>query len=46
MPVCIGAWITGGGTSGNVAINYAQNTSDAGALVIKKGSFVRYSKIV
>lgn len=46
MPILIGAWIFDGGTAGDVAINYAQATSDAGSLTMKKGSFAKITRVV
>lgn len=40
------AYITSGGTSGNVVLNWAQNTSDAADLVLKKGAHLRITKVV
>ena len=45
MGSVINAIIFGGGTAGNVIPQYAQNTSDAGTLVMNKGSLVRYTNI-
>lgn len=38
-------WVYGGGTSGAIEIGVAQATSDAGSLTVKKGSWVRYTKL-
>lgn len=40
------AYLIEGGTSGNVVLNWAQNTSDAGNLVLNKGSFLRATRLV
>lgn len=39
------AIVVGGGTAGNVQLQYAQNTSDAGALQVLKSSLVEATKI-
>lgn len=39
-------WVFGGGTAGDLALQWAQNTSDAGNLTVKKGSFLRVTKLV
>lgn len=39
------AVIFGGGTAGNVKLQFAQNTSDAGNLKLLKGSSVRYVRL-
>jgi hypothetical protein len=43
--VYLAGWVYGGGTPGNVAVQWAQNTSDAGNLTVKKGSYLRAQKI-
>lgn len=39
-------WVFGGGTAGNVTLQWAQAASDAGNLVMKKGSFLRAKKLI
>ena len=39
-------FIFGGGTAGNVQLQFAQNTSDASNLIVKAGSFMRYTRLV
>jgi hypothetical protein len=39
-------YIFGGGTSGNVQLQFAQNTSDASNLTIAKGSMLRYRRLI
>jgi hypothetical protein len=41
-----GARILDGGTGGSVTLQCAQNTSDAGAITLKKGSFLRATKLI
>lgn len=43
--VHVAGWVTGGGTAGDVALTFAQNTSDAGNLLIKKGSHLKYYRV-
>ena len=43
--VGMSGWIFGGGTAGAVNIQAAQNTSDPGNLVPKKGSWIRYTQV-
>lgn len=42
----INGFVTSGSTSGNVNLTWAQNTSDAAALVVQKGSFLRITRLV
>lgn len=44
--IYLAGWAFGGGTGGSVALTWAQNTSDAGALILRKGSFLRASKLI
>jgi hypothetical protein len=46
MGVTIGVIVFRGGTLGNMVLQWAQNTSDAGNLVVKKGSVLRAMKVV
>ncbi len=46
MPVSCAAYIAEGATSGTIFLRAAQDTSDAGNLVIKAGSFMRITRIV
>lgn len=39
-------FIFGGGTAGNAQFQFAQNTSDASNLTIKKGSMLRYQRVI
>lgn len=39
------AIVFGGGTAGNIQLQFAQNVSDAGNLTIQKGSFIRATKL-
>jgi hypothetical protein len=39
-------FVFSGGTAGNAVLQWAQNTSDAGNLVMEKGSFLRLTKLV
>lgn len=41
----LGAVVNDGGTAGTVALEWAQNTSDAGALKLLKNSFLRVTKL-
>ncbi len=41
----VAAAITDGGTGGSVRLQAAQNVSDAGAITLKKGSFMRATKL-
>lgn len=43
--IAITAIVFGGGTGGTVQLQYAQNTSDAGNLTVKKGSLLRATKV-
>jgi hypothetical protein len=38
-------WIFGGGTAGTLNFKWAQNTSDAGTLTVKKGSLMRITQV-
>lgn len=40
--IAVAAIIFGGGTAGNVDIQFSQNTSNAGAIKVLKGSFGKY----
>jgi hypothetical protein len=42
----VSGWVFGGGTGGNVTLTWAQNTSDAGNLTVKKGSNIRYVTLI
>ena len=39
-------WVFTAGTAGNVTLQWCQNTSNAANLILKLGSFLRYSKLV
>lgn len=39
-------WVLGGGTAGNVVVQWSQATSDGSNLTVKKGSFLRLMKLV
>jgi len=38
--------VFGGGTAGNIQLQWAQNTSDAGTLTVKAGSFLRHRTLI
>lgn len=40
----LAGFVFGGGTGGNVTLNWSQNTSDAGNLILKAGSLLRATK--
>ena len=45
MGVSLAGWLFGGGTAGNLQLQYAQNTSGGGTLSIKAGSLIRATKL-
>ncbi len=44
--VIFAGYVFGGGTAGNVQLQWAQNTSDAGNLTVKQGSYLRYLTLI